>query len=133
MQNDPLSGQDASSVRSELSVGADISVNGDGFDTEGLAAVGFRDPGISYQHVFISYDEKPETLPVGFLRHGSKWHRHLNAQEEDGHRLWEVAVFFHLRDAFRSGDIWLSQSRRYGDLKQALVPRVSRGRRISAS
>lgn len=31
-------------------------------------------------------------------------------------------MFFHLRDAFRSGDIWLSQSRRYGDLKQALVP-----------
>jgi len=27
----------------------------------------------------------------------------------------------HLRDAFRSGDIWLSHSRRYGDLKQALV------------
>jgi TnpA family transposase len=28
----------------------------------------------------------------------------------------------HLRDAFRSGDIWLAHSRRYGDLKQALVP-----------
>jgi TnpA family transposase len=70
----------------------------------------------------IAEDEKPEIRPVGFLRRGSKWHRHLNAQDEDGHRLWEVAVFFHLRDAFRSGDIWLSQSRRYGDLKQALVP-----------
>jgi TnpA family transposase len=29
---------------------------------------------------------------------------------------------FHLRDAFRSGDIWLERSRRYGDLKQVLVP-----------
>ena len=28
----------------------------------------------------------------------------------------------HLRDAFRSGDIWLAHSRRYGDLRQALVP-----------
>ncbi len=28
----------------------------------------------------------------------------------------------HLRDAFRSGDIWLAHSRRYGDMKQALVP-----------
>ena len=27
-----------------------------------------------------------------------------------------------MRDAFRSGDIWLAHSRRYGDLKQALVP-----------
>lgn len=37
-------------------------------------------------------------------------------------RLWEVAVLFHLRDAFRSGDVWLARSRRYGDLKHALVP-----------
>ncbi len=28
----------------------------------------------------------------------------------------------HLRDAFRFGDIWLASSRRYGDLKAALVP-----------
>ena len=38
------------------------------------------------------------------------------------HRLWEVAVLCHLRDAFRSGDIWLAHSRRYGDLKDALGP-----------
>ncbi|MDE4134770.1 Tn3 family transposase [Phaeobacter sp. QD34_3] len=70
----------------------------------------------------IADDERPEKRPVGFLRRGSKWHRHLNAQEEDGHRLWEVAVLFHLRDAFRSGDIWVPHSRRYSDLKLALVP-----------
>jgi TnpA family transposase len=70
----------------------------------------------------IADDEKPETRPVGFLRRGSKWHRHLNAAAGDGHRLWEVAVLFHLREAFRSGDIWLLHSRRYADLKQALVP-----------
>ncbi len=29
---------------------------------------------------------------------------------------------FHLREAFRSGDIWLAQSRRYADLKDGLVP-----------
>jgi len=33
-----------------------------------------------------------------------------------------VAVLSHLREAFRSGDIWLAHSRRYADLKQALVP-----------
>lgn len=60
--------------------------------------------------------------PTGFLRKTSKWHRHLGAEPEDDHRLWEVAVLFHLRDAFRSGDIWLSHSKRYADLKQALVP-----------
>jgi len=72
--------------------------------------------------VLIADDQKAETRPVGFLRRGSKWHRHLNAEEGDSHRLWEVAVLFHLREAFRSGDIWLAHSRRYADLKQALVP-----------
>ena len=59
---------------------------------------------------------------TSFLRRGSKWHRHFNAQAADDHRLWEVAVLSHLREAFRSGDIWLAHSRRYADLKQALVP-----------
>ena len=44
----------------------------------------------------------------------------LRAQEKGDTRLWEVAVLFHLRDAFRSGDVWLAHSRRYGDLKQVL-------------
>lgn len=57
-----------------------------------------------------------------FLRPSSKWHRHLRAQDRGDNRLWEVAVLFHLRDAFRSGDVWLDHSRRYGDLKQVLVP-----------
>ena len=60
--------------------------------------------------------------PTGFLRKTSKWHRHLSAEPADDQRLWEVAVLFHLRDAFRSGDIWLAHSKRYADLKQALVP-----------
>jgi TnpA family transposase len=60
--------------------------------------------------------------PTTFLRRNSKWHRHLQAQDAGDHKLWEVAVLSHMRDAFRSGDIWLPYSRRYGDLKQALVP-----------
>ncbi|KPX79158.1 transposase [Pseudomonas meliae] len=60
-----------------------------------------------------------------FLRPNSKWHRHLRAQDQGDNRLREVAVMFHLRDAFRSGDIWLDHSRRYGDLKQVLVPLVT--------
>lgn len=59
---------------------------------------------------------------TGFLRPSSKWHRHLRTQAAGDTRLWEIAVLFHLRDAFRSGDVWLARSRRYGDLKQALVP-----------
>ncbi|WP_299567845.1 Tn3 family transposase [uncultured Sulfitobacter sp.] len=58
-----------------------------------------------------------------FLKPQSKWRGHLrNAQETNRDRLWVVAVLFHLREAFRSGDVWLSHSRRYSDMKQALVP-----------
>ena len=60
--------------------------------------------------------------PTTFLRPNSKWHRHLQAQDAGDHKLWEVAVLSHMRDAFRSGDIWLPHSRRYADIKEALVP-----------
>ena len=68
----------------------------------------------------IAGTETAADRPLTFLRRASKWHRHLN--HDDGNRLWEVAVLCHLRDAFRAGDIWLTHSRRYGDLKDALVP-----------
>ncbi len=69
----------------------------------------------------IAGAETTVTLPLTFLRRGSKWQRHLNAGDDDAHRLREVAVMFHLREAFRSGDVWLAHSRRFGDLKEALV------------
>jgi TnpA family transposase len=70
----------------------------------------------------IAQDQTDAPRQVGFLRRTSKWHRHLNAQDPSDNRLWEVAALFQVREAFRSGDIWLPHSRRYADLKQALVP-----------
>jgi len=70
----------------------------------------------------LAEDQTDAPRQSSFLRRTSKWHRHLNAQEPDDNRLWEVAVLFQIREAFRSGDIWLPHSRRYADLKQALVP-----------
>ena len=64
----------------------------------------------------------PRDMPRTFLRHNSRWHQHLNARPAGDRRLWEVAALFHMRDAFRSGDIWLGHFRRYGDMKRALVP-----------
>ena len=57
--------------------------------------------------------------PTGFLRPNSRWRRLLRTQSD--HRLWETAVLFHLRDAFRAGDVWLAWSRRYGDIRKALL------------
>ena len=54
--------------------------------------------------------------PTGFLRPNSRWSRLLRTQSD--HRLWETAVLFHLRDAFRVGGIWLVRSRRYGDIRR---------------
>lgn len=64
-------------------------------------------------------------IPVGmlsFLSTRSKWRGHFRDADEEKERLWVVAVLCHLRDAFRSGDIWLAHSRRYTDIKQALIP-----------
>ena len=63
--------------------------------------------------------------PTGFLRPNSKWSRRLRAHSDP--RLWETAVLFHLRDAFRAGDVWLARSRRYGDIRRTLlsVPAVA--------
>ena len=66
-----------------------------------------------------------QDIPSGslsFLLPRSKWREHFQDSEADQERFWVVAVLFHLRDAFRSGDIWLTHSRRYADIKQALVP-----------
>ena len=69
----------------------------------------------------VREQKNPPSEDIGFTRRRSKWRRLLTAQPDDG-RLWQVAVMFHLRDAFRSGDIWLRHSRRYADLKDVLVP-----------
>ena len=63
-----------------------------------------------------------DTRALDFLRPGSKWRRHLRARPDGDSRLWEVAVLFHVRDAFGSGDFWLEHSHRHGDLKHALLP-----------
>ena len=67
----------------------------------------------------IRSDQQPALLPTNFLRRASKWYRHIKTGD---HRIWEVAVMFHIREAFRSGDIWLAHSRQFSDLKETLVP-----------
>lgn len=64
---------------------------------------------------------KPLAGPPAFVRANSKWAALLARRPADA-RLREVAAMFHMRDAFRSGDMWLAQSRRYGDMKVILAP-----------
>ncbi len=58
----------------------------------------------------------------------------MRATGGDDARLREVAVMFHLREALRSGDIWLDRSHRYGDLRHVFVPLdVAHAAKLAAS
>jgi TnpA family transposase len=85
-----------------------------------IHAAPVAEPLLAASKIVAGTDVTP-ARPLAFMRRGSKWQRHLGG-EDDGGRLWEVAVLFHLREAFRAGDVWLAHSRRYGDLKEVLVP-----------
>lgn len=61
-----------------------------------------------------SYD----TLPISFA--GAAWRKRLGSNPE--RKLWETAVLFALRDALRSRDVWVQDSRLYQDSRQQLLP-----------
>lgn len=54
----------------------------------------------------------------------TKWRKRLVPSETKAvdRRLWETAVLFALRDALRSGDVWLAHSHRYREPGRDLVP-----------
>lgn len=64
--------------------------------------------------------------PIDFAR--PKWRDRLRPQAEPARKLWETAVLFALRDALRSGDVWLARSKRYGDMTSNLLPAPSIGK-----
>jgi TnpA family transposase len=59
----------------------------------------------------------PKTVPIAFAR--PKWRKQLRKTDR---RTWETAILFTLRDTFRSGDIWLRNSRRYPEPSKELIP-----------
>lgn len=67
----------------------------------------------------------PPGAPVGFVP--TRWQPALEQAEATGrHRdrkhYWELAVLFALQGALRSGEIWVSGSRRYADPASYLIP-----------
>ena len=58
---------------------------------------------------------RPASRSSGFRMRGPSGHAPAAGPD---HRLWETAVLFHLRDAFRAGDVWLARSHRYGDIRR---------------
>ena len=62
----------------------------------------------------------PDEVPIAFAR--PKWRKRLRRPDQPCRKLWETAVLFSLSDAFRSGDIWLEESRRFRSVGADLVP-----------
>lgn len=58
--------------------------------------------------------------PCSFLRR--KWRGKVRPAGQTDRRLWEIAVLFALRDALRSGDVWVESSRRHRPLADTLAP-----------
>lgn len=61
-----------------------------------------------------------EDMPITFAR--PKWRKRLAGKAGPDRRMWEIAILFAIRDALRSGDIWLEESRRHRDIGTALLP-----------
>ncbi len=63
----------------------------------------------------------PDGAPLTFVP--ARWRPYVVAQ--DGHterRYWELCLLWELRNALRSGDIWLPHSRQYADPSSYLIP-----------
>ncbi|RAX37839.1 Tn3 family transposase [Rhizobium tropici] len=62
----------------------------------------------------------PVNAPLDFAR--AKWRKRILKGGKPDRQIWEIGILFELRNALRSGDIWLADSRRYREISTALVP-----------
>ncbi len=67
----------------------------------------------------------PDDAPTGFVP--TRWRGYLDHAAKSGNstayrHYWELATLLGLRDALRSGDIWVPGSRRYADPTTLLLP-----------
>ena len=66
----------------------------------------------------------PDDTPTDFVP--TRWRDYLEAGGDDHgaarRHYWELVVLYQLRDALRSGDVWVAGSRRYVDPASYLIP-----------
>ena len=62
----------------------------------------------------------PEDAPTGFVRR--RWKPHVFAGEEIDRRFYELCVLSEMRNALRSGDLWVAGSRQFRDFEEYLLP-----------
>ncbi len=64
----------------------------------------------------------PDDAPVDFIH--KSWLPHLRGPKGTlVRKYYEISTLWHLRQALRSGDVWVENSRRYADPESYLIPR----------
>lgn len=64
----------------------------------------------------------PSRVPLDFM--SRKWQRRVSPRGGNtDFQAWEVAVFVHLRDRLKTGDIWIDGSRAWRSFEDYLLPR----------
>ena len=61
----------------------------------------------------------PTDAPCGFVRR--RWEPHVMQGSEFDRRFYELCVLFELRNALRSGDLWVIGSRQFRDFEEYLL------------
>ena len=61
----------------------------------------------------------PRDMPTGFVRR--RWKPHVFEGEEINRRFYELCVLSELRNALRSGDLWVVGSRQFRDFEEYLL------------
>ena len=62
----------------------------------------------------------PEDAPMSFVR--KRWHDLVFTPEGVDRRFYELCVYSEVKNALRSGDIWVHGSRQYKDFQEYLLP-----------
>jgi TnpA family transposase len=65
----------------------------------------------------------PKSAPHGFVR--QRWASHVFSGDEVDRCYYELCALTELRNGLRSGDVWVTGSRRYGDFDTYLIPKES--------
>lgn len=63
--------------------------------------------------------EIPEDAPIGFVR--KRWESLVLTQVGIDRRFYELCVLSELKNALRSGDLWVSGSRQFNDFKEYML------------
>ena len=73
----------------------------------------------------------PDDVPTDFIRR--RWEPHVRPDGVVDRKLYELCAMSELKNALRSGDVWVAGSRQFRDFDEYLLPRADYAVRVSES